>query len=85
MKKIAILGAGRSSSSLIRYLLEQSEQYSWKIRVCDYDLEIAKQKVNNHPNAEAVKFDVFDHAEVEREIGKADLVLSMCLPECTSM
>lgn len=77
MKKIAILGAGRSSSSLIRYLLEQSEQYSWKIRVCDYDLEIAKQKVNNHPNAEAVKFDVFDHAEVEREIGKADLVLSM--------
>ena len=77
MKNIAILGAGRSSSSLIRYLLEQSEQQDWKLRVCDFNLEAAKQKINNHPNGEAVEFDVFDHSEVEREVEKADLIVSM--------
>jgi len=77
MKNIAILGAGRSSSSLIRYLLEQSEKLDWKIRVCDYNLEAAKQKINNHANGEAVEFDVFDHSEVEREVKKADLIVSM--------
>ncbi len=77
MKNIAILGAGRSSSSLIRYLLAQSEQMDWKIRVCDFNLETAKQKINNHKNGEAMEFDVFDHAEVEKEVSNADLIVSM--------
>ena len=77
MKKIAVLGAGRSSSSLIRYLLTQSESNDWKIRVCDRDLETANQKINNHPNAVAIEFDVFDKDEVEREVENADLIVSM--------
>lgn len=77
MKHIAILGAGRSSSSLIRYLLEQSTENNWNIKVCDRDVETAKAKVNNHPNGEAVEFDVFDKKEVAAEVEWADLVVSM--------
>ena len=77
MKQIAILGAGRSSSSLIRYMLTQSESNDWSIRVCDRDIEIAKKKVGDHPNAEAVEFDVFDENEVKSEISNADLIVSM--------
>ncbi|MEN8928926.1 MAG: saccharopine dehydrogenase C-terminal domain-containing protein [Flavobacteriales bacterium] len=77
MNNIAVLGAGRSSSSLIRYLLDQSEKMDWKVRVCDRDVNTAKQKINNHPNAEAIEFDVFDKAEVTLEVEKADLIISM--------
>ena len=77
MKNIAILGAGRSSSSLIRYLLEQSEKQGWKIRVCDRDLKAAESKIKNHDNAVAIEFDVFDEKEVTLEVEKADLIVSM--------
>lgn len=77
MKKIAILGAGRSATSLIRYMLNVSESNNWKIKVCDRDVEIARKKVGNHPHAEAVEFDVFDKTEVETEVKDADLIVSM--------
>ena len=38
MKRILVLGAGLSASSLIRYLLNSSEQYHWQIRVVDQEL-----------------------------------------------
>ena len=50
MKQISVLGAGRSSSSLIRYLLNESEENGWKVRVCYRDVETARAKVANHKN-----------------------------------
>jgi saccharopine dehydrogenase (NADP+, L-glutamate forming) len=77
MKKILILGAGLSSSSLIKYLLDHSKEHNWKIRVGDMSLEVAKRKVNNHENGEAVKFDVFNEQQRIEEIQNADVVISM--------
>jgi saccharopine dehydrogenase-like NADP-dependent oxidoreductase len=77
MKQISVLGAGRSSSSLIRYLLNESEENGWKVRVCDRDVETARAKVANHKNGEVVEFDVFDEKEVTREVEHADLIVSM--------
>ena len=77
MKKIAILGAGRSSSSLIRYLLDQAKQNNWLLRVCDMDLQMAESKISNHNHAEAAQFDVFDKEQVKREVSNADLIVSM--------
>ena len=44
-KVILILGAGRSSSSLIAHLLGQSEGEGWEIHVGDLDLAAAQNKV----------------------------------------
>ncbi|MCG8411026.1 MAG: saccharopine dehydrogenase NADP-binding domain-containing protein [Bacteroidales bacterium] len=77
MKKLLILGAGLSSSSLIKYLLDNSKQYDWKITVGDMSIELAQQKINNHPNGTAIKFDIFDEQQRISEIQKADLVISM--------
>ncbi|MBI9055686.1 MAG: saccharopine dehydrogenase NADP-binding domain-containing protein [Bacteroidales bacterium] len=77
MKKILILGAGLSSSSLIKYLLDHSKEHNWKIRVGDMSLEVAKRKVNNHENGEAVEFDVFNEQQRIEEIQNADVVISM--------
>ncbi|MCO5260976.1 MAG: saccharopine dehydrogenase NADP-binding domain-containing protein [Crocinitomicaceae bacterium] len=77
MKSILVLGAGLSSSSLIRYLLKQSEIYDWKIRITDQDIDKVKAKINNHPNGIALNFDALSSSERRPEIEHADLVISM--------
>jgi saccharopine dehydrogenase-like NADP-dependent oxidoreductase len=77
MKTILILGAGLSSSSLIRYLLEKSTAHNWQVRVVDRDLDLVLRKLNKHPNGIALSFNALDAAERKPEIEQADLVISM--------
>lgn len=76
-KNILVLGAGLSSSSLIRYLLEQSVEFNWKVKVVDRDLALAKQKIAGHENGEAASFNATDSSERKPEIEQSDLVISM--------
>jgi saccharopine dehydrogenase-like NADP-dependent oxidoreductase len=80
MKRILVLGAGRSSSSLIRYLLENARACEWTVTVGDVSLENAQAKVGSEDAGRAVKFDV---AEIERGKGmveEADIVISLLPP-----
>lgn len=76
-KTILVLGAGLSSSSLIRYLLDKSSKFHWKIKVVDRDLELVKQKIAGHENGEAAVFNAIDSEQRKPEIAKSDLVISM--------
>ena len=77
MKTILLLGAGLSSSSLIRYFLEHSEKFDWQLRVCDQDLALVQHKLNGHRRGIALSFNALDPEERKPEIEKADLVISM--------
>lgn len=77
MRNILIIGAGRSSSSLIKYLLDKSSQENLHITIGDVSLESAQSKVNNHTNASAIQLDVFNADERTSAIQKADIVISM--------
>ncbi len=77
MKKILVLGAGLSTSSLIKYLLDNSEENKWLVRVGDYVIDMAKSRVKNHKNSEVFMFDVNNAKQRNDEISKADIVISM--------
>jgi saccharopine dehydrogenase-like NADP-dependent oxidoreductase len=77
MKNIFVIGAGRSASSLIKYLLENSEKDNWFITIGDMDVKTVEAKINGHKNAQGIEFDVFNEASRNAEIEKADLVISM--------
>jgi len=77
MKKITILGAGLSATSLINYLLERAEKYDWTISLGDYDLDLAKSKINGKPRGEAFQFDVTNEDLVAEIVSKSDIVVSM--------
>lgn len=77
MRNILIIGAGRSSSSLIKYLLDKSSEENLHITIGDVSLESAQSKVNNHSNATAIQLDVFNAEERSNAIQKADIVISM--------
>ena len=77
MKLISIIGAGRSASSLIRYLLERTEKYNWQIKVYDRDLELAKSKIQGYEKASAHEIDITNETARINLIKEADIVISM--------
>ena len=77
MRKILIIGAGKSSSSLIRYLLEKSDEENLQIIVGDVSKEIALSKTKNHKNSIAIALNVFNEENRQSAIKNADIVVSM--------
>lgn len=77
MRNILIIGAGRSASSLIKYLLEKSESENLHLTIGDLSLELAQKKTQNHKNATAIALDIFNETQRKEEIQKADIVISM--------
>ncbi len=76
-RNILIIGAGRSASSLIKYLLDKSETENLHIIIGDKVLESAAKMAENHPNATALSLDIFNEDERKNAIRQSDIVVSM--------
>ncbi|MFV8226390.1 saccharopine dehydrogenase family protein [Christiangramia aquimixticola] len=77
MREILIVGAGKSTSALINYLLDQAEKENLYLRIGDLDLENAKKACRDHARCEAFELDVFNQESREPAIKRADIVISM--------
>lgn len=76
MRSILVLGAGRSSSSLIDYLLAHANEMKWKVTVGDVSEDAAKERVGNSPEGKAISFDVKKEG-ASAVIATHDLVISV--------
>ncbi len=77
MNKILIIGAGRSATSLIDYLLKNAVANNWFVTVSDFSLDLAQSKIKGFSNCVAKKFDVNHPVERETIIKEHDLIISM--------
>lgn len=77
MRSVLIIGAGRSASSLIRYLLAKSETENLHLVVADLSLALAEKKTQKHPNATPIALDIFNTEDRRAAIEKASIVISM--------
>ena len=77
MRTILIIGAGRSASSLIQYLLNKSDVENLHLIIADLSLALAQSKTNNHPNATPIALDISDESQRHSAIQRADIVVSM--------
>lgn len=77
MRHILIIGAGRSATSLIEYLLNKAESENLHITIADLSVELAQKKIKGHDRASAVAFDIFNEQQRNEQISKADIVISM--------
>ncbi len=77
MRTILIIGAGKSTSFLVKYLLDKSQSEHLNIVLGDKNPEAASALIGNHPNGRAIAFDVFNEKQRHTEIQKADIVVSM--------
>ncbi|MGJ8683677.1 MAG: saccharopine dehydrogenase family protein [Nonlabens sp.] len=77
MRHILIIGAGKSTGVLVDYLLKKSDDEKLQLIIADKDLAHAEFLAQNHPNAQAIELDVFNAAQRQTYIQKADIVISM--------
>lgn len=77
MRQILVIGAGKSTSVLIAYLLEKSEKENLFLTIGDIDIEQANKLCDNRPRCKAIQLNVSDKASRESAIKKADIVISM--------
>ncbi len=77
MQNVLLIGAGKSSSFLIRYLLDHAEKENWMITVADVSQNNALEKTKGHLRSTAIEFDINDEVSRSRIISKTDLVISM--------
>ena len=77
MRNILIIGAGKSSSYLIKYLLDKSQSEQLHITIGDLNVDNAKKLVGSHPNTDVIHLDVFNAASRVAAVKKADIVISM--------
>lgn len=80
MNNILILGAGRSATALIKYVLQGAKEHHWFVTVADADPQLAAKKVGEHPNGRGIWLDVAKINERREHIGRADLVISLLPP-----
>ncbi|WP_281846218.1 saccharopine dehydrogenase family protein [Olleya namhaensis] len=77
MRKILVIGSGKSTSYLIKYLLDKSTSENLQITVGDLNIESAKKMIGTHANASAITLDVFNANSRETAVKNADIVISM--------
>lgn len=77
MRKILVIGSGKSTSYLIKYLLDKSTQEELHIIVGDINIGYAKKLIGDHENANAITLNVFDKSSRQAAIENADIVVSM--------
>jgi saccharopine dehydrogenase (NADP+, L-glutamate forming) len=77
MKKILVLGAGRSSQALIDYLLENSGANNYRVILADRERKLADLRIKGHVNGISRKLDVANTRDRDRLIKDADIIVSM--------
>lgn len=77
MRKILIIGAGKSTSVLTEYLLNKSETENLEITIGDLLAENARKLAGDHPRSKAIELDIFKKEEREKAVENADIVISM--------
>lgn len=80
MNQILLFGAGKSSTRLIDYFLENAVAEAWHLTVVDASPAAAKEKLGNSSHATALSFDIQDEHKRKSTIAKADVVISLMPP-----
>lgn len=77
MKKILLIGAGRSTSYLIKYFIDKLSQLDFELTINDLYLDLAKKLCNGHPKIHLLSHDINETTTRNALISSHDLVISM--------
>ncbi|WP_338410177.1 saccharopine dehydrogenase family protein [uncultured Flavobacterium sp.] len=77
MRNILLFGAGKSASSLIKYILDKSESENLHLTIADKNIDLATTKTNNHRNATPIELDIFNEYERKAAVEKSNIIISM--------
>ncbi len=77
LRKILVVGAGKSTSYLLDYFLEKSASEKLHLTIGDLNPEGIPEKIRKHPSCKAIQLDIFNDVERKQAISDSDIVVSM--------
>jgi saccharopine dehydrogenase-like NADP-dependent oxidoreductase len=77
---ILVVGAGKSTSYLLDYLLDKTREERLKIIIADKNPEGVPEKLHTHPDTQVIRLDIADQAARSAQVAQADIVISMLPP-----
>jgi len=77
MRNILLIGAGKSTSSLIKYLTDKAISENLHLTIVDKNLDLAQKITQNNERVSLQNLDIFDDSARHAIISKADVVISM--------
>ncbi|NUO01948.1 MAG: saccharopine dehydrogenase NADP-binding domain-containing protein [Saprospiraceae bacterium] len=81
MKNLLIIGAGRSATALINYILDQARQHNFFVTVADADIALAQKKVGDSSFGRAIWLDASKPNDRRDVINRHDVVVSLLPPQ----
>src|SRR5580658_6044163 len=78
--KILLFGAGKSATSLIRYLIDITAARNWQLIVAESNRPLAESKLGNASHARVAALDVAQEEARDTLVATADIVISLLPP-----
>ncbi len=85
MKDILILGAGKSASVLIEFLVEEAQYNDWHIHVADANPDVAASKTGGQERTSSYGINLENPDQLNKLVEASDLVISMLPPHMHTM
>lgn len=80
MLNVLVAGAGKSSTWLIKYLLQHASRSKWTVTVADGNAQAIQARIGDHSSAKSAVFDITNDAERRQLVQAADIVVSLMPP-----
>ncbi|WP_190810021.1 saccharopine dehydrogenase family protein [Flagellimonas sp. S3867] len=80
VRTILVLGAGKSTSYLLDYILKNAEKENLQLIIGDLHPENISADISSHPNCRVVALDIFNDDDRRRLIESSSIVVSMLPP-----
>ncbi len=77
MRKIVVIGAGKSTSFMLDYFLKKSESEQLHITIVDQNPDGIPDAIKKHPACTFVVLDIFNEKDRINILSEADIVVSM--------
>ncbi|MEP2239561.1 MAG: saccharopine dehydrogenase family protein [Maribacter sp.] len=77
MRKILVIGAGKSTSYLLDYLLKKAKAEKLEITIGDINPAGIPSSITEHAHCTVIALDIFDDAARQKAIENTDIVISM--------
>ncbi|WP_318343611.1 saccharopine dehydrogenase family protein [Flagellimonas baculiformis] len=77
VRTILVIGAGKSTSYLLDYILKKSKEENLHLKIGDLHPEHIPTEFTSHPNCTAFTLDIFNDGERKKAVSEASIVISM--------
>jgi saccharopine dehydrogenase-like NADP-dependent oxidoreductase len=77
VRTILVVGAGKSTSYLLDYLLKKSDSENLRLVIGDLQPKNIPEQFSSHPNCEVIALDIFNEEERRKAVSLASIVISM--------